>query len=258
MAKKQAQPQYGYLFDEFPVTKRKLKRWLCLIIGVILVSLSVVLILGLIMLSTQIIVNYGRATLLKFLPYYFMVIFIFFPLGIFFILLSRAVDKKGVYLYEKGLIINRGFSERNMLWEEVEKLDTRFVNIEFGNSIIGEKQRIILQGHNNRRLVIRKHFKHFRELANQIRQIVLPILYQRASQCFAENGFISFHKDLIATRKGLYNRVALGLWQNIVKYEINKGYLVFSFKPPQKAKFQTKVAEINNLDLLLLLVDKFK
>ena len=143
---------------------------------------------------------------------------------------------------------NRGFRDSNWRWDEIIKLDTRFINIEFGNSIIGEKQKIILQDLNDRKLVIRKRYKHYRELANQIRQIVLPILYQKASRCFAEDGHISFNKDLIATRKGLYNREALGLWQNIKKYEIYKGILVVSFKQLSKAKFQTKVADIENLD----------
>lgn len=258
MAKKRVQPQYGYLFDEFPGTRRRLKRWLSMILGLLLISLSVFLILGLIMISSQMIVIYGRAIIVKFLPFFFIVIFLFVPLGILAILLTRAFDKNGVYLYEKGLIVHQGFSEKKWQWEDVEKLDTRFINIEFGNSIIGEKQKIILQDLDNRRLVIKKRYEHFRQLANQIRQILLPILYQKASQCFAENGHIAFSKDLIATRKGLYNREALGLWQNINKYEVKKGYLVFSFKSPTKSKFQTKIAEISNLDLLLLIVEKFK
>lgn len=258
MAKKRVQPQYGYLFDEFPGTRRNLKRWLSMIIGLLLISLSVVLILGLIMISSQMVVNYGRATIIKFLPYFFIVIFLFLPLGILSILLTRTFGKNGVYLYEKGLIVHQGFSEKYWRWEDVEKLDTRFINIEFGNSIIGEKQKIILQDHNNRKLVIKKRYEHFRQLANQIRQILLPILYQKASQCFAENGHISFSKDLIATRKGLFNREALGLWQNIDKYEVKKGCLVFSFQSPSKTRFQTKIADITNLDLLLLIVEKFK
>lgn len=257
MTNKHAQPQYGYLFDEFPVAKRKLKRWVCMIFGLLLISSSVVLILGLIMISSQMVASYGRATLIMFLPYFFIVIFLFFPMGILSILLARAFDKRGVYLYEKGLIVHQGFRDNYWRWEEVEKLDTRFINIEFGNSVIGEKQKITLQDHNNRRLVIKKRYEHFRQLANQIRQILLPILYQRASQCFAENGHISFSKDLIATRKGLYNREALGLWSNIDKYEVKSGYLMFSFVPPSKSRFQTKIVDINNLDLLLLIVDKF-
>jgi hypothetical protein len=244
----------GTKLEYFPIRKRKGKRWIALIAGVLLILISIGLLIYFSLTGWTAIVNHGRAVMVKFLPFVLPLLFIVFPLGIILIIFSRLHWWDAVTAYENGISIKKGFRSTNIFWADVEQFDTRVTNIQFAGSPVNTRIKLILKPRNKRSVIIKNKYRRMSELIHMIRVKTLPILAKHAHDQMEKGQEIRFHNQLIATINGLKVNDNSINWTDFEKPKVKNGVLSLKDKNGEIDVFRSNINRVKNLDLLLTLI----
>lgn len=247
-------PDLGKRLANFTVEQWGVKRWSLLIFGALLTLGSLILIIYLGFEANTAIQRHGRAALLSFLPMPIAPVALLFPLGGALILLAWLQWQNGITLYERGIHFQRNQRNRIWLWEDIVRLDTRVVHVQFSGSTIASRCRIMLEDQHKHRWTIRNQYERMDLLINEIRQQVLPIIYQKILQRLVAGETIVFCKDLKAIRNGLKVNDTFSPWVILDVPEINNATFLLKSKDNQELLFKSRVDQITNLDSLIHLI----
>lgn len=233
----------------------KLKKWLLLILGGITLLIVSIISVLLILNTYTALQRHGRAILLDRLTPLIPLLVIGLPLGILMILWAKNHWDDQLTINEKELSQQNGKTQRIWRFKDTCKLQTDITNINFGGSIVGTKVKIVLEGEEKQRLIIRNQYQNMADLIENIRSRILPNLYKKTIQELARGEVVQFHPDLIASKEGIKaNNIHLR-WDENISTAVKNNKLILSEENSQEPLFKSNVKKISNPDLLLCLLD---
>jgi hypothetical protein len=244
----------GHVLDHFPIHNHFIKRWVPLILGVLMILFAIALTTNLIYRMWTAIQFHGRAILLGVLPFPTAYYVLMFVGGIFMISLAKIHWSDSITLFETGFV--KYSRNRVCIWPyaTTQRFDSHVKQVIFGGSIISTRVNIILEGSAHKRWVIQNDYIHMEDLIRLLRLKILPGLVERTRQRLADGETIKFHKGLQATQDGLdingdlssYDQIEIVIDNHMIKLHQKENPEVFVFK--------SKLSSITNLDLLLELL----
>jgi hypothetical protein len=245
----------GNQIGEYPIRKAVFKRWLCIILGILLIFTSLLITVFLFFDSWYKVIVNSRAILLHQLPYFMLMLFLILPLGILLLFFSKIFRTKGIYIYEGGMIIDNGFRKHQTDWHNIKRYDNHIKNLKFGSSTIATHVRIIIEEETGKNFTISNHYEQIEKLIEQLRQNILPILFKRANFSLQQGESLSFHRDIDAIRTGIGIRKNFRTWHCVNKPVIKNGLLELACDDEKAKPLHIPVEKIKNLDVLLYLID---
>jgi len=239
----------------FPIRFQLLNRWLVLILGIILL-VDAVLFASISLLNLWHAVQaHGRAIFLFRIKDPLIAICFILPFGIFLILLAAINWQNGLTLYENGLVIRRQNRERTWFWDSIGRFDNQITIVKFSGTTITARRRIILEDHQQDRLIIHNRYHHMDEMITQIRSLVLPGLFKRTSRKLQRGGEIHFHSNLTARKEGVQIKDLFVPWHELQAKTNKKGEILITQKVDQQVLMKFKTNQIRNLDVLMHLIE---
>jgi hypothetical protein len=244
----------GQKIELFPIHNHRLKRWLSVITGGLIVFTSAILTGVQIFNIRSAIATHGRAIMLSRLPWTLTLFCLLLPFGALIIILAAVHWDDGITLYEVGLIQQKAKRKRFWIYSDTAQFDTQIKYIKFAGSVIAIRAKIILEDQENQRIIFRNQYDNMERLINQIRVKILPRVYSKAYRRLGQDKTIIFHQKLRAHKQGLKIKDDLTPWTEIKQPEIKNGNLALYGKPNQEKLFKSNINQIRNLDLLLHLI----
>jgi len=241
----------GRILDHFPVQNRIIKRWLPLVLGLLVILASITLTLYRLNRMWTAIQFHGRAILLGSFPFP-MAFYVFILVsGIIMVFLARLHWSDSITLFETGFV--KYTRNRVRIWQytATQRFDSHVKQIMFGGSIVSTQVNVILEDGTNRHWVIRNDYIRMDELMHLLRLNILPGLVERAYQRLADGETILFQKDLQATQDGLNINGDLKPYDQIETVIHNQVIKLHQKENPEVLVFKTKLFHVKNLDLLL-------
>ncbi len=240
----------GRLIHHFPRRKNDIKRWLSLGVGLSLVLFSVV-ISGMTLFNSWDMVNHhGRAILLNSLPVPVILVTIALPSGFLLISLTIGNWQKGISLRSNGLVLHRGKKRKILFWEKIIRLDTNMLTVKLAGHPFRKRTQITLEDESGQVFIIKDRYEGMDQLAQMVREKLLPLLFARATKTIQKNKTLFFHPRLLGKAEGLLIRQHMFPWQAIKGPIIQNDKLIIKQRGTQKILFQEKTTRIRNLDLL--------
>lgn len=250
----EARENLGKSVKSFPIRNRNVKRWLALIGGVLLILISIA---GAVLLSIhawQVFQSHGRVILVTKLPLILLLLVFVLPLGIMLISWAKQHWNDGITVYEQGFTQKCNKKTGTWLWNEVDQLDTRIIRSVFGGSEVNSRVEISIQAHDHPPLKITHKYENMTELAQMIRNNILPVLYQKLLPLLTDKEHVIFHQNLELDFGGItYDQNQLN-WHDIDSVETQRGNLTFKAKDKTDIPIKIPLHQIKNLDLLLFVI----
>lgn len=243
--------ELGRVLDHFPVQNHIIKRWLTLVLGVLMILVAIALTANLIYRMWTAIQFHGRAILLGVLPFPTAFYALFLVGGIIMVSLARVHWSDNITLYEMGVV--KYTRNRVRIWQyaATQSFDSNVKQVVFGGSIVSTRVKVTLEDSTHRRWVIRNDYIRMDELIHLLRLNILPGLVERAHHRLAGGETIKFHRGLQATQDGLnitgnftpYDQVETVIHNQVIKLHQKGNPEIFLFK--------SKISQVTNLDVLL-------
>jgi hypothetical protein len=245
----------GKVMDRFPVLHQSFNRWLLVILGIILLvdgSLSA-------LINTfdlwNAIRSHGRAVLLVRITEPMIAVFLILPIGILLIILAALNWQNGLTLYENGLVIKQRNREIVWLWDGVERFDTQITLIKFSGSTLNARRKIIIEDQQQNTLRFGNRYERMDELVTQLREHILPGLFNRKRRELNNAGEIPFHADVTALSKGLQIKGGLFPWHELQITADKKGNVRILHLTDQQDLLISKTNQFRNFDVLMHLAE---
>jgi hypothetical protein len=244
----------GHVVDHYPVQNHIIKRWLPLILGVLMVLVAIALTANLIYRLLTAIQFHGRAIILGVLPFPMTFYVLIIIGGIILIFLARVHWSDSITMFETGFTKCSGKRVHIWPYQATQRFDSHIKQAIFGGSIVSTQVNVILED-SNRRWVIRNDYIRMDDLIHLLRLNILPGLVERAHQRLADGETIRFHEDLQATQDGLTINGDLFHYDQIETEIHNQVIKLHQKDKPNVSVFKSKISNITNLDLLLDLLN---
>jgi uncharacterized membrane protein (DUF485 family) len=247
--------QLGNFQRDFRVVKHKIKRDLRIGLGLLLIILALLASLAGFFTSWQAVRVHGRAALLHTLPLPILVFVVSLLSGILLFNYTHNHWQDRVSLYENGFVLQTGKKTINWLWESTKYFNTETTVEKFGTSIIDQKFRLIFEDVQGQSLIIPGRYAEMTSLVKQIRNTLLPHLYNKAVTRLRQGDTIHFTPELNAVLKGLMVKGDLCRWVSLNPSQISKGVLHLHRVGDNKLIYKIAIKKVRNLDLLLVLFE---
>jgi hypothetical protein len=249
------QQNLGKEINHFTPRHRFFKRWVLVILGVILLvygSLCALINTFDLYLAIQ---SHGRAVLLARITEPLIALFLIIPSGILLIILAAVNWQNDLTIFEKGLVIRKRNQEIVWPWNVIERFDNQITLVGFSGTIITAHRKIILVDKQQNILSFRDQYDRMDELVTHLRRHILPGLFNRKYHHLKNEGKIQFNKDISALLQGLQIKENLFPWHDLQISVNNKGMMKIVHSEDQKELIKLKTKQINNLDVLVYLVE---
>ena len=176
------QTAIGTVVRDFPVRHQKLNRWVSVLAGLLFLLLGAYVIGAGITKTWTAITLHGRAALLQNLPILLIVSLVCFLAAIILLVSANQHWQDGITLHEKGLILTRGRKAEWWPWENIERFDMSIELVKFAASVVAENGEIVLENEAGQLTVINDHYEGLPELIQRLRQSLVPVLHQKATE----------------------------------------------------------------------------
>ncbi|MCB2202407.1 hypothetical protein KQH56_00220 [bacterium] len=239
---------------DYPVRRQRLKNVFWILIGVLLLISALALLLYGVFTSWRAVQAHGRSVLLRTAPLPLLGFLIALVMGI--LILSTTSQHWGdhITLFVNGLDIHKGKQQNFLPWQAITRFDARIKVVKFATSNLDIRSKMLLVGDAGRNYTITDQFENLSDLIGQVRNRLLPILYQSTLQRLGAGEEISFHKHLAAKSEGLVVHGHTYAWED-VQSRIHRRSLRIRQTSDDTNLFRTKTKRVRNLDLLMTLLE---
>ncbi len=249
------QPDLGQEIDHFSVSHQVFNRWLLLILGVILAIDGSLCALINIFNFWNAIQSHGRAVLLARITEPAIALLVILPLGILLIILAAINWQNGLTLYEKGLMIRKQNKEKVWLWEAITRFDNHITLVKFSGTTLTSRRKILLEDDQQNTLRIKNNYERMDDLITQLRNHILPGLFDRKCQHLQTGEKIQFHEDIMGQRQGLQIKGSFFAWHELQISVNKKGIVRIIHSTNRDELFKSKTGQIKNLDVLVHFIE---
>lgn len=245
----------GHILDHFPRRSYKLKRWLPLIFGGLVIIAAIGLIISLLFNTKTAVQAHGRAVILGTFPLPIAYYILMLIGGILIVILAKIHWWDSITLFETGLIKDKGNRVKIWYYNNTDRFDNHLTQTMFGGSVIGERVKIILEDESKKHLVIKNDWIRMNDLIQALRMRILPDLFQRARQQLRDGQLLHFNKRLQARVSGLEIDGELYPYDQINAEITNRSIKLHQKENPKVLLFKSKIPRVRNLDLLMDLLE---
>ena len=249
------QDQLGDKLESYPVQNQGLKRWLTIFLGgvTILASIGFTVLLG---INTWTRINiHGRAILLSVILYPAILYASMLIAGALAISLAIFFWQDGIDLYEKGLVLYTAKRTHTWIYADTVRFDSHISRISFGGSTVSLRVKIILEGADRQRLVIRNRYRKISELIENLRGKILPELIRKYQDRLLMGERLYFHKHLQTDQNGICIKKAV-LPYNDITFSLQNQFLTLREKEnPKKVLIKLHCHRVRNFDVLIDLLE---
>jgi hypothetical protein len=245
----------GEALTHFPIKKVALKYWGGKLVGGLLLFSAILGTLILVLDSIYKIQIHNRAIILNQLPNFSLMLGILAPTGILLLFLSKKTSLLGLTTYQKGLVFYSRKMTLILPYSTVKIFDTRIINVLFGSSPISERIKINLIDQANKQWHIPDKFENRRTLIKQIREGLLPILFQKSITKLSEGEMLPFGQQIFVNSNGITIGEKTVFWENLSGYNLTNRHLKLINLKEAEEILKTEIQNIQNLDLLITIID---
>lgn len=245
----------GKPLESYPLRNLVIKRWSMILIGSLLIFTAIFLSLSRLNALLRAMEIHGRAILLN--PSFLLILAgpALLPFGIICLIWVLRHKHDGLMLFENGMIEQKGKQEHLCYWQDITQLDSRITHIKFGSSTIATRIKVTLRDQDQEELILRHRYENMIACLHQIREKVLPILYNRAQDQLTRQEYLEYGKGLRVNSSGLEFQECFQSWSDLENPIIEDGVLILSTKPDHSIFFRSNIHHIKNLDLLVHLIN---
>ncbi len=244
----------GQLLETYPLRRRVYKRCLLILIGLLFIFTAVYLSASQLITLLTAIEIHGRAILLN--PSFLLILAgpLLLPFGIFCLIWALRHGHDGIIIFENGMVVQKGKKAHIWHWKNIIQLDSQITHINFGSSTLATRLKVRMRSRDQKKILLRHRYENMEACTHQIREIVLPILYDDGHDLLARQQYLEFGKGIRGNRTGLEFRDRFQAWTNLDNPLIENGVLILTTKPDGDVFFRSKIDSIENLDLLVHLI----
>lgn len=238
----------------YPLRHRKLNHWLAIPAGILLFLLALTSLLYGFFTTWTAIERHGRAVALGTITPFILTSLLAFIIGLVLLVSTRRHWNDGVGIYPSGIALHRGKNVDHISWEQVKRFDSQIKLIKFATSVMDIRSKIILETEDNRKFKITNRVADMQDLIHQLREQLLPRLYEKSLQTLHQGGQISFHRQLTANLNTLYIKGQQHPWERLTPVIKNR-VLVIRQLTNQEVLFKGKINQFQNTDILLAFLE---
>ncbi len=237
-----------------PLRNQKLKHWLAIPTGILLLLLALTSLLYGFFTTWSEVERHGRAMTLETFPLFVLISGLAFITGLIVLISTNRHWNDGVGIYPSGITIHQGKKSNFIPWDSIKRFDTRIKLIKFATSVMDVRSKIILETEENKTFKITDRIADMRELVQQCREQLLPRLYEKSVQTLREGGQLTFHPYLLANINSLIIKGHPHPWEGIEPIIMNRGVAIRQLSD-QKILFKDNFNHFQNTDILLAFLE---
>lgn len=238
----------------YPIRRQNLKHGFWILTGVLLILMALALLLNGAFTSWHAVQAHGRSVLLRTAPLPLLGFLLALVMGILTLSITSRHWADHVTLYVNGLNIKQGKQQTFLSWQTIQRFDTRIKVVKFATSNIAVRSKMLLEINAGQSYKITDRFEGVSDLIGQVRNRLLPILYQTTLQRLKAGEDILFHPQLTAETEGLRIHGETYPWDE-VQGRIHRRSLRIRETTDDQTLFNQKTKKVKNLDLLMTLLE---
>ncbi len=238
----------------YPLRRRKLKHWLAIPAGILLLLLSLISLFYGLFTTWSAVERHGRVMVLQDFPLYLLIAIITLVVGLILLVFTGRHWNDGVGVLANGISVIKGKKSAFIPWESIQRFDTRIKLIKFATSVMDIRSKIILETDKNKKFTITDRISGMRELVQQCREKILPRLYEQSLSTLRQGGQLSFHRHLKATLNALLIKDQPHPWEGLEPV-IKSRSLVIKAPSNKEILFKGHVNHFRNTDILLAFLE---
>ncbi|HOE70634.1 MAG TPA: hypothetical protein PKZ33_06135, partial [Brevefilum sp.] len=140
-------------------------------------------------------------------------------------------------------------------YADTVRFDSHISRISFGGSTVSLRVKIILEGADRQRLVIRNRYRKISELIENLRGKILPELIRKYQDRLFMGERLYFHKHLQADQNGICIKKSV-LPYNKITFSLQNQFLTLREKAnPKKVLLKLHCHRVANFDVLIDLLE---
>jgi hypothetical protein len=244
----------GGKVKDYPIRHQKLNHWVWILIGILLLLSALALLLNGTFTSWRAVQAHGRSILLRTVPLPLLGFLLALTLGIIILSITARHWGDHITLYVNGLDLHKGKMKCFLSWGSIRRFDAQIKVVKFATSNLDVRSKMLLEDAAGQSYTITDRFKDLSDLIGQVRNRLLPILYQTTLQGLQAGETILFHGQLAAKPEGLVINGETYPWDTI-QGRIHRWSLRIRQIPNDQNLFRQKTKSVKNLDLLMTLLE---
>ena len=163
-----------------------------------------------------------------------------------------------VYLYERGLIYQRGRQEETLRWNQIIQIHTAAVRYGLSSIVWGGQTTLELHTDDHRLVRLNHALTDLSSLAETVKRNVYPNLLDEYRRLLNQGDAIHFGPFLV-TLKGIQQDQRFIPWQNINQITLGRGLLLITpNENVQGIKMSIPANQVPNVDLCVQLIEHLK
>lgn len=244
----------GGKIKDYPIRRQNLKRGFWTLVGILLLLAALAAFLYGAFTSWRAVQAHGRGVLLRTAPLPLLGFLLALVLGIVTLSTTARHWRDNITLHVNGLDLHQGKIQRFLPWPSINRFDARIKVVKFATSNLDVRSKMRLEDDAGHTYEITDRFEGLSDLIGQVRNRVLPVLYQDTLQHLQAGDAVSFHGQLAAKSEGIVIHGETYPW-NTVKGRLQRWSLQIQQSPDEKILFKQKTKRVRNLDLLMTLLE---
>ena len=163
-----------------------------------------------------------------------------------------------VYLYDLGLVYQRGRQEETLRWDQIIQIHTAAVRYGLSSLVWGAQTTLELHTDDNRLIRLNHALTDLSSLAETIKRNVYPNLLEEYRRDLNQGNAINFG-PLLLTLKGIQQGQLFIPWQDINQIILGRGLLLITpHGHDQGTKMRIPAKQVPNVDLCVQLIEHLK
>jgi hypothetical protein len=238
----------------YPVRHQKLKHAFWTLVGVLLLLSALAALLYGAFMSWRAVLAHGRSVLLRTAPLPLLGFLLALLLGIVTLSVTARHWQDNLTLYVNGLDLHKGKTQRFLAWSAIRRFDAQIKVVKFATSNLDVRSKMLLEDEDGHVHRLTDRFTDLSDLIGQVRNRLLPILYQNTIQRLQAGDEIPFHSRLTASSEGMVIHGNLHAWDTI-EGRIHRHSLRIKQCTNDQILFRQNTKRVKNLDLLMTLLE---
>ena len=163
-----------------------------------------------------------------------------------------------VYLYDLGMVYQRGYQEETLLWEQITQIHTAAVRYGLSSLAWGAQTTLELHADDKRHVRLTHALTDLSSLAETIKRNVYPNLLAEYRRNLNQGGAINFG-PLLLTLKGVQQGQQFIRWQDLSQTTLGRGLLLITpHEHDQGTKMRIPANLVPNVDLCVQLIEHLR
>jgi hypothetical protein len=238
----------------YPLRRRKLKHWLALPAGILLLLFAFTALLYGFFTTWSAVERHGRVMVFETFPLFLLIAGIAFIIGLILLVVTGRRWNDGVGVYPTGIKIIKSKTSNFLHCNAIQRFDTRIKLIKFATSVMDVRPKIILETGQGKGFTITDRIENMNGFVQQCREKILPRLYEKSLRTLRQGGQLTFHQHLKATLNALLIENQPYPWERLEPVIKNRS-LAIQESSSQRILFKAPINQFRNTDILLAFLE---